>query len=151
MTAAGLLLNVDVPDLDRAIAFYGDAFGLSLARRIGPAAAEMLGWPVPLYLLQNPEASPGAGGDPRHYARHWTPVHADVVVSDVEAALARAVTAGATQEGGVRTAVWGRIVTIADPFGNGFCLLEFRGRGYDEIPPPREPGAPRSPAPGSAD
>jgi hypothetical protein len=22
---------------------------------------------------------------------------------------------------------------LADPFGNGFCLLEFRGRGYDEI------------------
>jgi len=22
---------------------------------------------------------------------------------------------------------------LADPFGNGFCLLEFVGRGYDAI------------------
>jgi hypothetical protein len=22
---------------------------------------------------------------------------------------------------------------MADPFGHGFCLIEFRGRGYDEI------------------
>jgi hypothetical protein len=22
---------------------------------------------------------------------------------------------------------------MADPFGNGFCLIEFLGRGYDEI------------------
>jgi predicted enzyme related to lactoylglutathione lyase len=149
MTASGLLLNVDVADLDRAIAFYRDAFGLSLARRIGPGAAEMVGWPVPLYLLENAEASPGAGGEPRRYARHWTPVHADVVVGDVEAALARAVAAGATQDGTVRTAAWGRIVTIADPFGNGFCLLEFLGRGYDEIAPPRSDDATASPAPGS--
>jgi len=147
MTAAGLLLNVDVADLDRAIAFYRDAFGLALARRIGPSAAEMLGWPVPLYLLENAEASPGAGGELRRYARHWTPVHADVVVSDVEAALARAIAAGAVQEGAVRTAVWGRIVTIADPFGNGFCLLQFLGRGYDEIAPTRSDDA--TPAPGS--
>jgi hypothetical protein len=22
---------------------------------------------------------------------------------------------------------------MADPFGHGFCLLQFKGRGYDEI------------------
>jgi lactoylglutathione lyase len=22
---------------------------------------------------------------------------------------------------------------LADPFGHGLCLIEFRGRGYDEI------------------
>jgi len=22
---------------------------------------------------------------------------------------------------------------VADPFGNGLCFLEFRGRGYDEL------------------
>jgi hypothetical protein len=29
----------------------------------------------------------------------------------------------------------GRIVTVADPFGNGLCLLQFLNRGYDEIAP----------------
>ncbi|HEY6986285.1 MAG TPA: VOC family protein, partial [Rhodanobacteraceae bacterium] len=36
-------------------------------------------------------------------------------------------------EGEVRTARWGRIATLADPFGHGFCLIEFLNRGYDEI------------------
>jgi hypothetical protein len=25
------------------------------------------------------------------------------------------------------------MANLADPFGHGFCLLELRGRGYDEI------------------
>ena len=25
------------------------------------------------------------------------------------------------------------LALMADPFGNGFCLVEFLGRGYDEI------------------
>jgi hypothetical protein len=33
----------------------------------------------------------------------------------------------------VQTHAWGRIALLADPFGNGFCLLQFTGRGYDEI------------------
>lgn len=28
---------------------------------------------------------------------------------------------------------WGRIALLADPFGNGFCLLQFTAGGYDEI------------------
>jgi predicted enzyme related to lactoylglutathione lyase len=28
---------------------------------------------------------------------------------------------------------YGRIAVLADPFGNGFCLLQMRGRGYDEM------------------
>jgi lactoylglutathione lyase len=69
----------------------------------------------------------------RDYARHWTPVHTDFVVADLSAAIARAEAAGAVREGSVRTARWGRIATLADPFGNGFCLIEFLNRGYDEI------------------
>ena len=33
----------------------------------------------------------------------------------------------------VRERPWGRLAVLADPFGHGFCLLEFRGRGYDEM------------------
>ncbi len=28
---------------------------------------------------------------------------------------------------------WGKMAVLADPFGHGFCLLQFQGRGYDEI------------------
>ena len=61
------------------------------------------------------------------------PVHLDFVVPKIDAAVARAQSAGARLEGEVRTHKWGRIAVLADPFGHGFCLIEFLGRGYDEI------------------
>ena len=128
-----LLVNVDVPDLAAAIAFYSGAFDLTVTRRFGADGAELSGWPVRLYLLQKPAGSLGAGTSQRRYDRHWTPVHLDVVVEDVEAALARAVAAGARAETEIRTASWGKIVVLADPFGHGLCLIQFLGRGYDEI------------------
>ena len=41
--------------------------------------------------------------------------------------------AGASLEGDVHTHVWGRIAVLADPWGHGFCLIQFLGGGYDEI------------------
>lgn len=128
-----LLLNIDVPDLAAAEVFYVAAFGLKPARRFGDDGLELLGADAPIYLLKKPAGSVGAGTARRDYARHWTPLHCDVVVDDLDAALARALAAGATQEGDLREADWGRIVALADPFGHGWCLLQFLGRGYDEI------------------
>ena len=58
------------------------------------------------------------------------------LIDDLEAALDRAVRAGATPETEIRTGAWGRIVTVADPFGHGLCLIQFLGRGYDEVAEP---------------
>jgi predicted enzyme related to lactoylglutathione lyase len=91
---------------------------------------------VRLYLLQKPDGSRGAADDRRRYERHWTPVHLDVVVDDFDAALARALAAGARAETPIRTEVWGKIVGLADPFGHGLCLIQFLGRGYDAIAAP---------------
>ncbi len=60
-------------------------------------------------------------------------MHVDLVVPDLEAALARAVVAGAVLERAVVDRKWGRMANLSDPFGHGLCLLELRGRGYDEI------------------
>ncbi|MCW5892446.1 MAG: VOC family protein [bacterium] len=129
-----LLVNVDVDDLARGIAFYTRAFDLRLGRHLGPAAVELLGASSAMYLLAQPPGSRAtAQGGTRDYTRHWTPVHLDVVVRDVDAALVRAVAAGATAEGPIRDAAFGRLVRLADPFGNGLCLLQLVGRGYDEI------------------
>jgi predicted enzyme related to lactoylglutathione lyase len=128
-----LLVNIDVPDMAMAEAFYTAAFGLTPARRFGMDAVELLGFESPLYLLRKDAGSVGAAPSARNYVRHWMPVHCDVVVDDLDAALARALAAGAIQEGNIRQADWGRIVTLADPFGHGWCLLQFLGRGYDEI------------------
>lgn len=128
-----LLINIDVDDLAAAESFYTAAFGLHAGRRFDSAAVELLGGTAAIYLLHKPAASVGAGTSLRDYARHWTPIHCDVVVDDLDAALGRARSAGAVQEDGIREHDWGRIVTLADPFGHGWCLLQFRGRGYDEI------------------
>jgi predicted enzyme related to lactoylglutathione lyase len=93
-----------VPDLAAAITFYGDAFGLTVTRGFGADGTELSGWPVRLYLLQKPAGSLGAAADSRRHDWHWTPVHLDVVVDDLEAALARALAAGARCETDIRTA-----------------------------------------------
>jgi predicted enzyme related to lactoylglutathione lyase len=130
-----IMVNIDVPDLDKALAFYTQGLGLTIGRRLGPEIVELLGASSPIYLITAPEGSPATtkGVGARDYARHWTPVHLDLVVSDLDAALARATDAGAVPETPIRTANWGRIVTLSDPFGNGFCLVQFLGRGYDGI------------------
>ena len=69
---------------------------------------------------------------PRDYRRHWTPVHLDLVVPDVEAATRKAIAAGATLEGPIQSHAWGRLVSFSDPFGHGFCLLQWMRGGYDE-------------------
>lgn len=128
-----LLINIDVPELAPAERFYQSAFGLRAGRRFGDDAVELLGAEAPIYLLHKAADTVAAGASLRHYQRHWTPVHVDVVVPDLDEAIIRAVAAGAVQEGAVREAGWGRIVQLADPFGHGWCLLQFLNRGYDEI------------------
>jgi uncharacterized glyoxalase superfamily protein PhnB len=60
-------------------------------------------------------------------------VHLDFVVDDIEAAVARALKAGAVLERPLSTSAWGRLAIMADPFGHGFCFVQFLGRGYDEL------------------
>jgi lactoylglutathione lyase len=130
-----VLVNVDVAELSRAIDFYTRAFELSVRRRLGSSVAELAGANVELFLLEAPAGSspfPGAGRE-RGYERHWTPVHLDFVVEALEPAVARAREAGANLESEIREYAWGRLALLSDPFGNGFCLLQFRARGYDEV------------------
>ena len=132
---SALLLNIDVPDIEAGIAFYTAAIGLEVGRRFGTDFVELLGRDAPIYLLKKaPDTVIGpAGGDTRRYRRHWTPVHADFVVADIAEASARAIAAGALQEGETCDAPYGRLAMFADPFGHGFCLIEFNQAGYDAI------------------
>lgn len=143
-----ILVNIDVPDLEHAIDFYHRAFGLTLRRRLGPKAAEMLGAEAPIYLLEKAAGTPAAGAarQPRDYARHWTPVHLDVVVEDVDRAVEQAVAAGARLEDPAVSHAWGRIAHLSDPYGHGICILQFLGRGYEELSAPQLRYAPVSEA-----
>lgn len=130
-----VLLNVDVDDLDKATQFYQLAFGLKVGRRFGNDGIEMLGSSAPIYLLVKAAgtSTTGANSHRRSYDRHWTPVHLDFVVDEIESAVRRAVDAGARLESPVATHKWGRLALMGDPFGHGFCFVQFLGRGYDEI------------------
>lgn len=130
-----LIVNIDVDDVEEAIRFYTGGLGLRVGRRLEGGCTELLGAGVPVFLVPAARASmpfPGATRS-RDYVRHWTPVHLDVVVDDVEAALARARAAGARVELPIAQHPYGKLAVLADPFGHGFCLLQLEGRGYDAI------------------
>jgi predicted enzyme related to lactoylglutathione lyase len=130
-----LLVNLDVDDMERAVRFYTEALQLRVGRRFDEGFVELLGTDAPIYLLGKPAGSKPFDGAAhgREYSRHWTPVHLDFVVSDLDTAIGRAVAAGATLEGQPSEQAYGRLALLSDPFGHGFCLLEFQRQGYDEL------------------
>jgi predicted enzyme related to lactoylglutathione lyase len=131
----GILVNIDVEDLERATAFYTGLLEVKIGRRLGEGIVELVDAAVPIYLIAKAAGSDVSpvSGERRRYKRHWTPVHLDFIVADLDRAVDRAVAAGASLDAPAATHVWGRIAHLADPFGNGFCLIQFLGRGYDEI------------------
>ena len=130
-----ILINIDVPDLKKGIVFYTQAFDLKIGRKFGDAGVELMGLPAPIYLLEKAEGTlpfPDAT-EGRSYKRHWSPVHLDFVVMDIENTRESLLSLGAIEEDAVKIKKWGKIAMFRDPFGHGICLIEFLGRGYDEI------------------
>lgn len=127
-----VLVNIDVPDLDEAVAFYQAALGLTHSRTIDDDVAELTGASCLFYLLRKAPGSSTSRSNPavRQYARHWTPVHVDFVVDDLARAIERALAAGARQESGSTDWMGSTCATFSDPFGNGFCLIQFSGGTY---------------------
>ncbi len=135
-----LLVNIDVDDLERGIDFYTRAFDFVVSRRFGNDAVELAGADAAVYLLAKPVgslAAPTAIRE-RDYQRHWTPVHLDLVVDDIDTAVRRAVDAGAMLEQPATARAYGSIALLADPFGHGLCLLQFNDQGYDALCDPGE-------------
>jgi predicted enzyme related to lactoylglutathione lyase len=131
----GLLVNLDVDDIEHAVRFYTEGLGLRVGRRFDEGFVELVGLPVPLYLLLKAQGSIPFDGAPvpRRYDRHWTGVHLDFVVDEIEPAIERAVRAGARLETDAVQHAYGKLALLSDPFGHGFCLLQFTGRGYAEL------------------
>ena len=116
-------ISIDVPDMERAVSFYTGALGFETTRS-GEDTTVLSTGSMPIYLLKRQEGTNPllAGTAARAYHRHWTPVHLDVTVDDLAAAVARVKEAGGTCEG-EEAADWGGIAYCADPFGHGFCLI----------------------------
>jgi|SRR6185312_5701901 len=132
-----ILVNIDVNDIEAAERFYCAAFALLPTRRFGKDAVELIGASSKIYLLAKDCDAPVSPTSNlrRSYDRHWTPVHLDFVVENIERAIGQSIAAGAIQEQSIRDNSWGRIALMADPFGHGYCLIEFSAAGYDVIAP----------------
>ena len=128
------IVNIDVDDLKRAVAFYEVGLGFRFVRHLfDGGVAEMALGSMKIYLLEKAAGTPAVAGAMRDYGRHWTPVHLDIVVEDLDAAIERAIAAGAVPEGAIGRHDWGRLAGFADPFGHGFCLVQFSDAGYDAV------------------
>lgn len=132
-TTVGLLVSIDVDDLDRAVATYAAAFGLRPGRRFGEVGAEMPGAPSRSTCWPSPPAAPLPR--PRRGSVATTSALGRPCTWTSSSRTRRQPSAGprrrARLEEEIRTHEWGRIAVVADPFGHGFCLIEFVGRGYD--------------------
>ncbi len=121
-------ISIDVDDLDRAVRFYC-GLGLTLVERGRDwARAELDGR---TFWIHRFAAGPG-GPITRDFGRHWTPVHLDFLVEDLDAALARALAVGGRLEGEVRRnepEPAGRcdVANLSDPAGNGVDLVARHG------------------------
>ena len=126
---------IEVTDPEKGIAFYCDGLGLTVKRRLSPCWIELAGANMEIFLLANRPAVADLGGRTvtRTYERHWTPVHLDFIVEDIDSAVARLLALGGSLDREIGEREYGRIAYMADPFGNGFDLIAFSGAGYDAV------------------
>lgn len=119
-------VSVDVPDLAEGIRFYASAFGFSKASEPVPGVVVLRAGDSEICLLERRAGSRANSGtaETRHYERHWTPVHLDIHVDDLEGALEKVLAAGGTREQVFKNPEHGSVAFCSDPFGHGFCLIE---------------------------
>jgi PhnB protein len=119
-----VLFYLVVKDAPRAIEFYKAAFGAAEAFRLtepsGKVGHAELSINGGMFMLADEYPDFGALAPP---SVGGCPVKLHVYVSDVDAAVARAVAAGATLVRAAKNEFYGdRAATVADPFGYSWSL-----------------------------
>ena len=123
-------LSIDVPDLEAGLRFYAAVFGFVEKARPFPTMAVLDANNVTVCMHAKPAGtkSSAKGAELRHYERHWTPVHLDFDVPELDAVLAKVRAEGGTIENEFRNHGPKPVAFCSDPFGNGFCVI---GAGND--------------------
>lgn len=119
-----LSVSIDVPSLIDAEAFYVGALGCKKVRDQGPNMVVLAVENSDIYLQEKEsDTKPLTSSEiVRDYQRHWTPIHLDFLCDNVDELVARILKLGGSHEGG-ESGDWGSIAYCADPFGNGFCII----------------------------
>jgi predicted enzyme related to lactoylglutathione lyase len=108
---------IDVDDVNRAVQFYGRGIGLTVVRQ-EPDWAQLKVGEQTIWLMQVPTGPDEAIS--RDYGRHWTPVHLDFHVDDIDKAIERAVANGGKLERRPKEG----LANLSDPSGNGVDLVQ---------------------------
>ena len=122
-------ISIDVPNLTDAIRFYTSALGFTESSAPAPGVTVLRAGNTSICLLEKRMGTRASTHteETRRYERHWTPVHLDIHVDDLEAVLARALDSGAKKEQVFENAKHGSAAFCSDPFGHGFCLIQRNG------------------------
>jgi len=117
-------VSIDVSNLKPAETFYVEALGCKKLRDQGSNMVVLATENCDIYLQEKEEGTnPLLSNDVvRNYQRHWTPVHLDFLTANVDEAVKKILELGGAHEGG-ESGDWGSIAYCADPFGNGFCVI----------------------------
>ena len=118
-------VTIDVPELEAGLKFYRDAMGLVEVARPLPTYVVLKCGDARIGLVEKQTGTNPAKGsdDVRRYERHWTPVHIDFHVDDLEGVLSTLYSAGAICEQRFEGGKHPPVAFCSDPFGNGFCVI----------------------------
>ena len=118
-----ITISIDVSNIKKAEEFYIKALGCEKVKDQGNMSI-ISAENVKIYLQEKEEGSNPIPSKEvtRTYQRHWTPIHLDFLCDNVSEVVSKILEFGGTQEGGEK-GEWGEIVFCADPFGNGFCVI----------------------------
>ncbi len=108
---------IDVDDIEKAVQFYGQGLGLTVVKHEADWAQVTLDDHT-FWIMKTPAGKQGEIS--RDYRRHWTPIHLDFAVDNIEDAIKRAVNAGGKMEGRPKTS----LANLSDPAGNGVDLVQ---------------------------
>ena len=116
-------VSIDVSNLKQAETFYVEALGCKKLREQGGMSVISTG-NCDIYLQEKEAGTNPIPSDivKRDYSRHWTPVHLDFLAENIDEIVKRIIQLGGRHEGG-ESGDWGSIAYCADPFGNGFCII----------------------------
>jgi len=117
-------VSIDVSNLKKAETFYTEALGCKKIRDQGDDMIVLATENCDIYLQEKEAGTkPLVSSDAvRDYKRHWTPVHLDFLTGNIDAVVKKTLQFGGLHEGG-ESGDWGSIAYCADPFGNGFCVI----------------------------